>query len=149
MNLDVFCKIFQIQKLKIFLNNINYVVDFDDDVNPKDLQKIVDKYKGDEEEKVVSTVVLRTMRLAKYSNENIGHFGLALKNYCHFTSPIRRYPDLFIHRVISEYLKNNYMLSEERREELENKAKKYSETSSETEKIATKAERDAEDIKKN
>lgn len=119
-----------------------------DNIKPKAFADVLDKLKGTEYEKVISTLILRTLKLARYESENKGHFGIASKYYCHFTSPIRRYPDLFIHRVISEYLENNYMLSEERIQELENKAEKYAESSTEAEKNATKAERDAEDIKK-
>ncbi len=135
----------KVQKLKVFLNNINYVVDFKDEVTPKDLNHIVEKYKGTDEEKVVSTNVLRTMRLAKYSNENVGHFGLALKNYCHFTSPIRRYPDLFIHRVISSYLDKT--LDDKKKAKYAKLAIKYSDSSSEAEKKAEEAERELERIK--
>ena len=117
-------------------------------IRPRAFSDVLEKLKGTEYEKVISTLILRTLKLARYESENKGHFGIASKYYCHFTSPIRRYPDLFIHRVISEYLVNDYNLSGQRISELENKAKKYAETSSETEKNATKAERDAEDIKK-
>ena len=119
-----------------------------DNIRPRAFSDVLEKIKGTEYEKVISTLILRTLKLARYESENKGHFGIASKYYCHFTSPIRRYPDLFIHRVISEYLVNDYNLSGQRISELENKAKKYAETSSETEKNATKAERDAEDIKK-
>lgn len=135
----------RVQKLKVFLNNINYVVDFADEVTPKDLQRIVEQYKGKEEEKVVSTIVLRTMRLAKYSNENIGHFGLALKNYCHFTSPIRRYPDLFIHRVISSYIDKK--IDEKKKTKFSKLAIKFADMSSDSEKKAEEAERELVKIK--
>ena len=132
----------KIDKLKIFLNNINYVVDFAEEVTPKDLQRVVEKYKGKEEEKVVSTTILRTMRLAKYSNENIGHFGLALKDYCHFTSPIRRYPDLFIHRVISNYLDKK--IDDKKKAKFAKLAIKFADMSSDAEKKAEEAERELE-----
>ena len=135
----------KIDKLKIFLNNINYVVDFAEEVTPKDLQRVVEKYKGKEEEKVVSTTILRTMRLAKYSNENIGHFGLALKDYCHFTSPIRRYPDLFIHRVISNYLDKK--IDDKKKAKFAKLAIKFADMSSDAEKKAEEAERELEKIK--
>ena len=124
---------------------MNYTEIFPDEVGPKDIQTIIDKFKGKEEEKVVSTMVLRTMRLAKYSNENLGHFGLALENYCHFTSPIRRYPDLFIHRVISEYLSNN--LNDKKKTKFARLAVKYADMSSDAERNAEEAERDLEKIK--
>lgn len=135
----------KIQRLKVFLNNMNYTEIFPDEIGPKDIQTIIDKFKGKEEEKVVSTMVLRTMRLAKYSNENLGHFGLALENYCHFTSPIRRYPDLFIHRVISEYLSNN--LNDKKKTKFARLAVKYADMSSDAERNAEEAERDLEKIK--
>ena len=135
----------KIQRLKVFLNNMNYTEIFPDEVGPKDIQTIIDKFKGKEEEKVVSTMVLHTMRLAKYSNENLGHFGLALENYCHFTSPIRRYPDLFIHRVISGYLSNN--LNDKKKTKFARLAVKYADMSSDAERNAEEAERDLEKIK--
>jgi ribonuclease R len=139
----------KIEETNKFLFNIGEKIKVTkDNIKPKAFSEVLDKLKGTEYEKVISTLILRTLKIAKYESENKGHFGIASKYYCHFTSPIRRYPDLFIHRVISEYLEKNYNLSEERLEELESKAKKYAETSSETERIATKAERDAEDIKK-
>lgn len=139
----------KIQETNKFLFNIGEKIKVSkDNIKPKAFSDVLEKLKGTEYEKVISTLILRTLKLAKYESENKGHFGIASKYYCHFTSPIRRYPDLFIHRVISEYLAKNYNLSEERISELENKATKYAETSSECEKIATKAERDAEDIKK-
>lgn len=139
----------KIQETNKFLHNIGEKIKASkDNIKPRAFSDVLEKLKGTEYEKVISTLILRTLKIAKYESENQGHFGIASKYYCHFTSPIRRYPDLFIHRVISEYLVNNYNLSEDRIEELENKAKKYAESSSETERIATKAERDAEDIKK-
>ena len=139
----------KIQETNKFLFNIGEKIKATKDkITPKAFSDVIDKLKGTEYEKVISTLILRTLKIARYESENKGHFGIASKYYCHFTSPIRRYPDLFIHRVISEYLKNGYVLDEERIEELNNKSKKYAESSSETEKIATKAEREAEDIKK-
>lgn len=82
--------------------------------------------------------------MARYEHENKGHFGIASKFYCHFTSPIRRYPDLFIHRMISEYWEAN----DELKMEFEGDSEKYAKMSSEREVIATKAEREAESIKK-
>ena len=93
-------------------------------------------------------MVLRTLKLARYEAENKGHFGIASKYYCHFTSPIRRYPDLFIHRIISKYLEENYNVSNEYIDRYTELSKDVADNSSEREKIATKVEREAEKIKK-
>ena len=139
----------KIEETNKFLFNIGEKIKVNkDNIRPRAFSDVLDKLKGTEYEKVISTLILRTLKIARYESTNKGHFGIASKYYCHFTSPIRRYPDLFIHRVISEYLKNNYNMKEERLEELGVKATKYAESSSDAEKIATKAERDAEDIKK-
>ena len=139
----------KIEETNKFLYNIGEKIKVNkDNIRPKAFSDVLEKLKGTEYEKVISTLILRTLKIAKYESNNKGHFGIASKYYCHFTSPIRRYPDLFIHRVISEYLEKNYNLEQERITELEAKATKYAESSSDAEKIATKAERDAEDIKK-
>ena len=132
-----------------FLASIGYQIKASkDNVHPKAFSEVLDKLKGTEYEKVISTLILRTLKVARYESTNQGHFGIASKYYCHFTSPIRRYPDLFIHRVISEYLDCGYNMKEERLDELSVLAAEYAETSSSCEKTATKAEREAEDIKK-
>ena len=132
-----------------FLFNIGYRIKATkDNIRPKAFSEVLDKIKGTEYEKVISTLILRTLKVARYESENKGHFGIASKYYCHFTSPIRRYPDLYIHRIITEYLEKGYNLSEDRINYLYKKAEKYAKRSSECEKIATKAERDGEDIKK-
>lgn len=139
----------KIQETNKFLFNIGEKIKCTkDNIRPRAFSDVLEKLKGTEYEKVISTLILRTLKVARYEAENKGHFGIASKYYCHFTSPIRRYPDLFIHRVISEYIEKGYNIDEQRLSELENKAIKYAESSSEAEKIATKAERDAEDIKK-
>ena len=138
----------KIQRFRVFLNNINYTDNISDEIKPAEIQKVLETLKGKDEEKVVSIMALRTMQLAKYSNENLGHFGLALKNYCHFTSPIRRYPDLFIHRVISEYLANGGNGKSKHFNKFSKLAIRYAETSSEMEQRAEEAERDLETMKK-
>jgi len=139
----------KIKETNKFLFNIGYKIKASkDNVRPKAFSEVIEKIKGSEYEKVISTLVLRTLKIARYEAENKGHFGIASKYYCHFTSPIRRYPDLFIHRVISEYIAKGYHLNEDRLQELNAKAIKYAESSSDCEKLATKAEREAEDIKK-
>lgn len=139
----------KIKELNKFLFNLGYKIKANkDNIHPKAFAEVLDKIRGTEEERVVSNLILRTLKLAKYENENQGHFGIASKYYCHFTSPIRRYPDLFIHRVISKYLNSNYNIDEKIIEKYSEQAKKYAKKSSEREKVATTAEREAEDIKK-
>lgn len=139
----------KVKELNKFLHNLGYKIKTNKDtVTPKAVAKVLDEIKGTEEERVVSNLILRTLKLARYESENDGHFGIASKYYCHFTSPIRRYPDLFIHRVISKYLSSNYNVDEKIKEKYIGQAKKYAKSSSEREKIATTAEREAEDIKK-
>ncbi len=139
----------KVKELNKFLHNLGYKIRTSKDtVTPKAVAKVLDEIKGTEEERVVSNLILRTLKLARYESENDGHFGIASKYYCHFTSPIRRYPDLFIHRVISKYLSSNYNVDEKIREKYLVQAVKYAKSSSEREKIATTAEREAEDIKK-
>jgi len=104
----------KVQDLNKFLFNFGLKIKANkDNIYPKEFAKILEEIKGKEEEKVISTLVLRTLKVARYEAENSGHFGIASKYYCHFTSPIRRYPDLFIHRVISKYLEENYILDDE------------------------------------
>ena len=139
----------KVQELNKFLFNFGLKIKANkDNIYPKEFAKILEEVKGKEEEKVVSNLILRTLKLARYEAENKGHFGIASKYYCHFTSPIRRYPDLFIHRVISEYIENNYDIPEKWIETYEKYAKDRANQSSEREKVATKVEREAEDIKK-
>ena len=155
----------KVKELNKYLFNFGYRIKGKlDDVKPKAFSQILEEVKGKEEERVVSNLLLRTLKVARYEAENKGHFGIASKYYCHFTSPIRRYPDLFIHRVISKYLefmstesnkgKNvkrnkavNDIIDENTKAKLEKQAIKYAESSSECEQNATKAERASEDIK--
>ena len=139
----------KIQELNKFLFNFGLKIKANkDNIYPKEFAKILEETKGKEEEKVVSNLVLRTLKLARYEAENKGHFGIASKYYCHFTSPIRRYPDLFIHRIISKYLEENYDVKDNWIEEHQKQAEDRAKQSSEREKIATKVEREAEDLKK-
>lgn len=115
-------------------------------VHPKALATILCVIDDEQEKQIVSNYMLRTLKLARYSNECEGHFGLAAKYYCHFTSPIRRYPDLFIHRVISDYLDSDCMLTEEKITKYRAQAEKYAKISSDMEKEATKIERDFDDL---
>ena len=139
----------KIQELNKFLHNLGYKVKANkDNIYPKEFAKIIEQVKGKDEEKVVSNLILRTLKVARYEAENKGHFGIASKYYCHFTSPIRRYPDLFIHRIISKYIEKNYDMNEYFFEKYSKRAAKRAFGSSEREKIATKVEREAEKIKK-
>ena len=156
----------KVKELNKYLFNFGYRIKGKlDDVKPKAFSQILEDVKGKDEERVVSNLLLRTLKVARYEAENKGHFGISSKYYCHFTSPIRRYPDLFIHRVISKYLeymstesnkgKNvkrnkavNDIIDENTKAKLEKQAIKYAESSSECEQNATKAERASEDIKK-
>ena len=112
-------------------------------VHPRELAELIKKLEGKKEEIIISGVMLRSLMKAKYYEENLGHFGLASKYYCHFTSPIRRYPDLLIHRIIKAHL--NGELNEEKYAEIVRKAAKQS---SEAEVAAVEAERTVEDMKK-
>ena len=139
----------KVKELNKFLSNLGLKIKTSGEkVHSKAFAQVLDEVKGKPEEKVISHLVLRTLKLAKYEAENKGHFGIASNYYCHFTSPIRRYPDLFIHRVISEYLENNYDVSNEFKKRYETLAKDSALNSSEREKVATKVEREAEKIKK-
>ena len=138
----------KVTELNKFLFNLGYRVKCNkEEVHPTAFADVLEKIKGKPEERVISNLILRTLKVARYESENKGHFGIASKYYCHFTSPIRRYPDLFIHRIISKYLKQGYNLSEEEIEKYSAQATKYAETSSEREKIAQKVERESVDIK--
>ena len=140
----------KVKDLNKTLSNFGYKIKIskDDIIYPNEFAKILDDVKEKDEEKVVSNIILRTLRVAKYEAINKGHFGIASKYYCHFTSPIRRYPDLFIHRIISKYLEQNYNVNEFFIKKYNKRAEKRAENCSERERTATKVEREAIDIKK-
>ena len=139
----------KVKELNQFLYNFNLKIKVvNEKVYPKEFEKILKEIKGKEEERVISHFILRTLKVARYEAENKGHFGIASKYYCHFTSPIRRYPDLFIHRIISHYLEEGYNVDENYVQKYIQKAEEAANQSSEREKIATKVERDSEDLKK-
>lgn len=94
----------KMRKLATFINNFGYTLRLTDDLRPKEIQKLLSEIEGSDAENLISRLTLRSMNKAKYTTECVGHFGLAAKYYCHFTSPIRRYPDLQIHRIIKENL---------------------------------------------
>lgn len=136
----------KLAKFREFVYNLGYKMKGGEETEPKDLQEILNAVEGKKEEKVVSTLLLRSMMQAKYSPQCVGHFGLAAKYYCHFTSPIRRYPDLQIHRIIKEYL--NGRLSESRQKKLIDIVEVAARQSSEMERVAQDAEREVDDLKK-
>lgn len=115
-------------------------------IEPAVYQKLLEDIKGKPEEQMLSMLLLRSMKHARYTPEALGHFGLASKYYCHFTSPIRRYPDLVVHRALSALLEGN--MSAKKRTALEKKMIKYGEQSTQQEMRAEEAERELVDIKK-
>ena len=129
-----------------FAKNLGYRLSQSHEPHPNEFASILNKIKGTREELVVSKVMLRSLMKAKYSPECLGHFGLSFKYYCHFTSPIRRYPDLAIHRIIKEFLHGG--ISEKRARYLTRFTQEASQKSSEAEVAAMEAQRDAEDMKK-
>ena len=135
----------KIQKLSTFINNFGYSMHITDEIHPKELQKLLEKIAGSDEENLISRLTLRSMKKAKYTAECIGHFGLAAKYYCHFTSPIRRYPDLQIHRIIKECLHGG--MSEKRKLHYDKILPDVAEQASATERRADEAERDTDKLK--
>lgn len=131
--------------LQEFLHNLGYSIKGIKNIKPKALQQILEAVKGKPEERVVSTVLLRSLKRAHYSEENLGHFGLASHYYTHFTSPIRRYPDLVIHRILREQMEGG--LTEERVEYLNESLGRIAKHSSERERIAEEAERETVELK--
>ena len=137
----------KIQKLSTFINNFGYTLHIGaDEVHPKELQKLLQKIDGTKEEALISRLTLRSMKQARYTIDNTGHFGLAADCYCHFTSPIRRYPDLQIHRIIKESLRGR--LNEKRIDHYEHILPEVAKHSSEMERRADEAERETVKLKK-
>ncbi len=137
----------KIETLSVFLKNMGHSLYKEPrDVKPKDIRKMLKGIAGTPEEAVILRLTLRSMQQARYTTENNGHFGLASENYTHFTSPIRRYPDLQIHRIIKEYLHKD--LNEKRMGHYESILPDVARKTSERERRADEAERDAEKMKK-
>lgn len=137
----------KIQKLAIFINNFGHSMHIANNaVHPKEIQKLLAKVEGTNEEALISRLALRSMKQAKYTPENTGHFGLATTYYCHFTSPIRRYPDLQIHRIIKEDLRGR--MNDNRREHYEKILPEVTKQCSERERLAEEAERETIKLKK-
>ncbi|MFP4661306.1 MAG: ribonuclease R [Halanaerobiales bacterium] len=138
----------RLQEFNEFIHDFGYhLKGLQNEIHPRSLQDLLDKVEGKPEERVVNTLLLRSMKQAIYSPTNVGHFGLAIDYYSHFTSPIRRYPDLMIHRIIREVLSKG-TLSDKRMSELQKRLHHVSEHSSLQERRAMEAERDSVELKK-
>lgn len=132
-----------------FIHNFGYrLKGIGNKVHPRSLQQLLVELKDQPEERIISTVMLRSMKQAKYSHEPLGHFGLAAEYYSHFTSPIRRYPDLVIHRIIRNVIENGGMLPADRLQALRSKMPDIAQHSSERERLAVDAERETDLLKK-
>ena len=137
----------KLMKLSTFIRNFGYHIKLSgEEIHPKELQKLLGKIEDTDEETLISRLTLRSMKQAIYTVECSGHFGLACQYYCHFTSPIRRYPDLQIHRIIKEQLRGR--LQEERLRHYEEKLPEVAKHSSKMERRAEEAERETDKLKK-
>ncbi|MBF8981943.1 ribonuclease R [Lutibacter sp. B2] len=136
----------KIESFNKFIHNFGYhLKGVTNEIHPRTLQDLLKKVVGTKEERIINTLMLRSLKKARYSAENSGHFGLAAQNYCHFTSPIRRYPDLMIHRIIKEFLHGDITAS--RIKKLKPIVEEVAKQSSERERIAVEAERETDDLK--
>ena len=138
----------KMKKLVTFLQNFGYTMHMQggQEIRPKEVQKLLDKIEGTPEEAMISRLELRSMKQARYSPDNDGHFGLATQYYTHFTSPIRRYPDLQIHRIIKENLHGR--LGEKRLSHYGKLLPEAAVWTSSRERLAEEAERETEKAKK-
>ncbi len=137
----------KIRKLSTFINNFGYHMHVgNSEIKPKEVQKLLGRVEGTPQEALISRLALRSMKQAKYTPENSGHFGLAAKYYTHFTSPIRRYPDLQIHRIIKENIRGR--MEKERIAHYEKILPEVAAQSSVTERRAEEAERETIKLKK-
>ncbi len=136
----------RIRQLAVFIANFGYGLKVSRDIHPKELQKLLARIEDSPNEAMISRLTLRSMRQAKYTVDCSGHFGLAAKYYCHFTSPIRRYPDLQIHRIIKENLRGR--LNAERIAHYTEILPEIAQQCSTTERRAEDAEREVEKMKK-
>jgi ribonuclease R len=134
----------RIRELAIFVSHFGYKLDYDGSVNQKQLQKLLQSVEGKPEEYLINDIMLRSMAKAIYSEKNIGHYGLAFKYYTQFTSPIRRYPDLVVHRLLHDYETGNGSVDLQR---LKKMVSEVCRSSSEAERRAVDAERESVKIK--
>ncbi|KZN97415.1 ribonuclease R [Aeribacillus pallidus] len=138
----------KLRRFSEFITNFGYVVKgTGNNIHPRALQQILDEVRGKPEEMVISTVMLRSMKQAKYHPESVGHFGLSTEFYTHFTSPIRRYPDLIVHRLIRKYLLEG-KIDEKTQMKWASILPEIAEHSSNMERRAVDAERETDDLKK-
>lgn len=136
----------KLQQLNTFLHTLGYGIKSLNNLRPATLQKVLLASKGTKEEAVISRVTLRALRKARYAPECLGHFGLAMADYCHFTSPIRRYPDLTVHRLLKAMLHGE--LDETQRADWAQRMEEIAQHCSQRELAALEAERAADDLKK-
>lgn len=136
----------KLEALKIFIQNFGYSIHIGNEFHGKEIQKLLLALSGTDWEALISRVTLRSMKQARYQTECLGHFGLASKYYCHFTSPIRRYPDLQIHRIIKEYLHGR--LDDARIGHYNEILPEVTAKCSQTERRAEEAERETDKMKK-
>ena len=137
----------KIKKVSLFIRNFGYSIKTtQEEVHPKELQKLLAKIDGTPEEPLISRLTLRSMKQAKYTTDCTGHFGLACEYYCHFTSPIRRYPDLQIHRIIKDSIRNR--MNEGKIDKYKSRLPEVAKHSSEMERRADEAERETDRLKK-
>ncbi len=137
----------KLEKMEQFLRGFGYYLrKKDGEIHPRELQKVLQKAEETDEERIITRMVLRSMMQARYTAENGGHFGLAAKYYCHFTSPIRRYPDLEIHRMIKKMLHGE--LDEKASAYYRRKMPDWAKHCSKQERVAEDAERDTDALKK-
>lgn len=137
----------RLEKMEQFLRGFGYYLrKKDGEIHPRELQKVLQKAEETDEERIITRMVLRSMMQARYTAENGGHFGLAAKYYCHFTSPIRRYPDLEIHRMIKKMLHGE--LDEKASVYYRRKMPDWAKHCSKQERVAEDAERDTDALKK-
>ncbi len=135
----------KIEGLKKLISAFGYRIKGKGEIHPMEIQKLIEKVKDTPQEHIISRMVLRSMKQAKYQAENIGHFGLAAKFYCHFTSPIRRYPDLQIHRIIKEVIEGK--LTENRIKHYDSMLSEIAYHCSTTERTSDDAERETDRLK--
>lgn len=136
----------KIKEFSKFIHNFGYSLKGRQEIHPKKLQELLSEIKGKKEETIISTLLLRSLKKARYSEEQEGHFGLAAKFYCHFTAPIRRYSDLQVHRIIKDFI--NGKMTRNRKNHMEKILPEIAEQTSTMERVAEEVEREVEDLKK-